>query len=263
MTKICFGNLRKVYTSPSTLNFFLSDVPQRDHSQYLWSCFMFRDLQSFFKPKAIKVCFCLSDRSMPLFICVMRNFFISFWFIPVYPLNTFFNDRFLVLETWWVLLTIQVLWKLLTTLCGLADPKICKDVVIPALSSTAPHCLLRLHLYHGRLPIKHFRSSFFGQLDRAESCHAHGTLIRFFFGIFNALGNASCTSWPLPKPWPTMPLSFPTTTRAEKLKARPPLVVFTTRLMDTTFSFSYRSPALILDMFVVAMINIYKYYFNN
>ena len=39
---------------------------------------------------------------------------------------------------------------------------------------------------------------------------------------------ASETSLDLPKPWPTIPSSSPTTTMAEKPKALPPLVTFVT-----------------------------------
>ena len=46
----------------------------------------------------------------------------------------------------------------------------------------------------------------------------------------------SATSFALPKPTPTRPASSPTTTRAEKLKRRPPLTTFAQRLMCTTFS---------------------------
>src|SRR5258708_30847650 len=47
---------------------------------------------------------------------------------------------------------------------------------------------------------------------------------------------------------------------AEKLNARPPLVVFTTRLIATTFSFSSRSPALILFKITFAIVIIYECY---
>src|SRR5688572_31749448 len=73
-----------------------------------------------------------------------------------------------------------------------------------------------------------------------------GTLIKFFFASSIPFVIASCTSFAFPKPCPTTPFSFPTTTNAEKLNERPPFVVFTTRLMATTLSFSSRSPALTL-----------------
>src|SRR5882762_11958834 len=87
-----------------------------------------------------------------------------------------------------------------------------------------------------------------------------GTFIRFFFASSIPLVIASCTSLALPRPWPTTPFSFPTTTNAEKLNARPPLVVFTTRLIATTFSFSSRSPALTLFKITCAIVIIYECY---
>src|SRR5437868_14866419 len=47
---------------------------------------------------------------------------------------------------------------------------------------------------------------------------------------------ASATSPALPKPTPTRPCLSPTTTRALKLKRRPPLTTLDDRLMKTTFS---------------------------
>src|SRR6186713_1127537 len=74
---------------------------------------------------------------------------------------------------------------------------------------------------------------------------------------------ASWTSLALPRPWPTTPFSFPTTTSAEKLNARPPLVVLTTRLIATTFSFNSRSPALTLFKITFAIVIIYECYLRN
>src|SRR5262245_27704240 len=52
---------------------------------------------------------------------------------------------------------------------------------------------------------------------------------------------ASGTSFALPRPTPTCPASSPTTTSAEKLKRRPPLTTFATRLMWMTRSLSFSS----------------------
>src|SRR5882672_4628931 len=52
---------------------------------------------------------------------------------------------------------------------------------------------------------------------------------------------ASGTSLALPSPTPTCPDSSPTTTKAEKLKRRPPLTTLATRLMWITRSFSLSS----------------------
>src|SRR6188472_3073590 len=73
-----------------------------------------------------------------------------------------------------------------------------------------------------------------------------GTFIKFFLASSIPFVIASCTSLAFPIPWPTTPASLPTTTNAEKLKARPPFVVLTTRLMATTLSFNSRSPAFTL-----------------
>src|SRR5687767_9894790 len=85
-----------------------------------------------------------------------------------------------------------------------------------------------------------------------------GTLIKFFFASSIPLVIASCTSFAFPKPCPTTPFSFPTTTNAEKLNERPPFVVFTTRLMATTLSFNSRSPAFTLVKLTFAI-----FYFEN
>ncbi|OPZ52693.1 MAG: hypothetical protein BWY89_01863 [Bacteroidetes bacterium ADurb.BinA012] len=55
------------------------------------------------------------------------------------------------------------------------------------------------------------------------------------------LAMAVVTSLALPRPWPTIPFSSPTTTMAEKLKVRPPLVTFVTLWMLTSLSVSSRS----------------------
>src|SRR6476659_11068237 len=82
-----------------------------------------------------------------------------------------------------------------------------------------------------------------------------GTCTRFFFASSIPFVIASCTSFALPSPWPTTPFSFPTTTIAEKLKVRPPFVVFTTRLMATTLSLSSTSPpAFTLLTFTLAIL---------
>src|SRR5512140_2789074 len=52
---------------------------------------------------------------------------------------------------------------------------------------------------------------------------------------------ASGTSFALPRPTPTCPASSPTTTRAEKLKRRPPFTTLATRLMLITRSLSFSS----------------------
>src|SRR5690349_18718761 len=49
---------------------------------------------------------------------------------------------------------------------------------------------------------------------------------------------ASATSPALPRPTPTLPRLSPTTTRALKLKRRPPFTTLAERLMNTTFSVS-------------------------
>ena len=69
-------------------------------------------------------------------------------------------------------------------------------------------------------------------------------------GAWTLVGTADANTGPFSGPFPgngtITPASLPTTTNAEKLNARPPFVVLTTRLMATTFSFSSRSPAFIL-----------------
>src|SRR5687768_10404944 len=55
---------------------------------------------------------------------------------------------------------------------------------------------------------------------------------------------ASGTSLALPRPTPTCPDSSPTTTRAEKLKRRPPFTTLATRLMWMTRSLSFSSSML-------------------
>src|ERR1035437_2648983 len=59
---------------------------------------------------------------------------------------------------------------------------------------------------------------------------------REFLGGSLALRMASATSLALPKPRPTLPSRSPVTTRAEKLKRRPPFTTLAQRLMKTTFS---------------------------
>src|SRR5829696_2039195 len=65
-----------------------------------------------------------------------------------------------------------------------------------------------------------------------------GTLIRFFFASSTPLRIASGTSPALPSPAPTWPAPSPTTIIALKLKRRPPLTTFATRLIWTTRSSS-------------------------
>src|SRR3989338_6206695 len=61
-----------------------------------------------------------------------------------------------------------------------------------------------------------------------------------------ALRMASGTSRAFPRPMPTCPLPSPTTTMMLKLKRRPPLTTFATRLMCTIRSANSRSPGFIL-----------------
>src|SRR5262249_51590207 len=65
-----------------------------------------------------------------------------------------------------------------------------------------------------------------------------GTSTMSFLAFSMPLRMASGTSFALPSPKPTRPALSPTTTSALKLKRRPPLTTFATRLMWTTFSFS-------------------------
>src|SRR5256712_10047526 len=65
-----------------------------------------------------------------------------------------------------------------------------------------------------------------------------GTARRLFLASSMPLRIASGTSLALPSPKPTCPFWSPTTTSALKLKRRPPLTTFATRLMWMTFSFS-------------------------
>src|SRR6186997_1317162 len=58
----------------------------------------------------------------------------------------------------------------------------------------------------------------------------------FFFASSTPLRMDSGTSPALPRPTPTWPAPSPTTTTALKLKRRPPLTTFATRLLWTTFS---------------------------
>jgi len=64
---------------------------------------------------------------------------------------------------------------------------------------------------------------------------------RFFRAWSLPFRMASGTSLALPRPTPTCPASSPTTTSAEKLKRRPPLTTFATRLMWITRSLSFSS----------------------
>src|SRR4249920_833601 len=63
-----------------------------------------------------------------------------------------------------------------------------------------------------------------------------GTRKKCFLASSTPLAMAAGTSLALPYPTPTIPLPSPTTTRAVKLKRRPPLTTLATRLMATTRS---------------------------
>src|SRR5689334_7227745 len=63
-----------------------------------------------------------------------------------------------------------------------------------------------------------------------------GTRKKCFLASSTPLAIAAGTSFALPYPTPTIPLPSPTTTRAVKLKRRPPLTTLATRLMVTTCS---------------------------
>src|SRR5262245_21503270 len=65
-----------------------------------------------------------------------------------------------------------------------------------------------------------------------------GIRISFFFASSTPLRIASGNSPALPRPAPTCPAPSPTTTTALKLKRRPPLTTFATRLIWTTRSSS-------------------------
>src|SRR5450759_236723 len=65
-----------------------------------------------------------------------------------------------------------------------------------------------------------------------------GIRIRFFLASSTPLRIDSGTSPALPRPTPTWPAPSPTTTIALKLKRRPPLTTFATRLIWTTRSSS-------------------------
>src|SRR6267154_6452573 len=70
------------------------------------------------------------------------------------------------------------------------------------------------------------------------------TLIRFFFADSIALRIACGTSLALPAPWPTTAADgSPTTTSAANERFLPPLTTLVTRLMATTWSFSWYEPA--------------------
>ena len=107
-------------------------------------------------------------------------------------------------------------------------------------------CLRLLHQYHvQQASIKIFAAPSFTNCSWGMVPCMMGTFTKFFLSIFNAFGAmASCTSFALPKTMTNYAVlvSLPLP-GAEKLKVRPPLVVFTTRLIATTFSFSSRSPA--------------------
>src|SRR5215207_6005792 len=62
--------------------------------------------------------------------------------------------------------------------------------------------------------------------------------MRFFLASSTPLRMASGTSPALPRPTPTCPAPSPTTMTALKLKRRPPLTTFATRLIWTTRSSS-------------------------
>src|SRR5947209_3771209 len=70
------------------------------------------------------------------------------------------------------------------------------------------------------------------------------TLNRFFLADSIPLRMACGTSLALPEPKPTTAaLGSPTTTSAAKERFLPPLTTFVTRLMDTTWSLSWKCPA--------------------
>src|SRR5579864_4414228 len=70
------------------------------------------------------------------------------------------------------------------------------------------------------------------------------TRIRFFLADSIPLRIACGTSLALPEPYPTTPADgSPTTTRAANERFLPPLTTLVTRLMATTWSFSWYAPA--------------------
>src|SRR5215212_2553392 len=76
-----------------------------------------------------------------------------------------------------------------------------------------------------------------------------GTRTRCFLAISAPLRMASGTSFAFPRPTPTVPFASPTTTSALKLKRRPPLTTFATRLILTTRSSRFSPVGSILGMF--------------
>src|SRR3990170_2034949 len=79
-----------------------------------------------------------------------------------------------------------------------------------------------------------------------------GTRIKDLRAMAAPLRMASGTSFALPMPAPTCPWPSPTTTMALKLKRRPPLTTFDTRLISTTRSVSSRWVGSIFSIRVVA-----------
>jgi hypothetical protein len=107
-------------------------------------------------------------------------------------LNTFFKDTLLVLDTLIGSRSIASALKVaFTTLCGLADPKdFARTSVTPALSRTArmlPPAITPVPWAAGL--IRHFSSTFFGQLIVRDRAFHNRNLDQVFLCIFDTLGN--------------------------------------------------------------------------
>src|SRR5690554_6370427 len=82
----------------------------------------------------------------------------------------------------------------------------------------------------------------------------------FSFASSIPLEIASVISFALPKPWPTIPFSFPTTTIEEKLNVRPTLVILVTLLIPTNLSTRSKSAGVtLLLIFAAIFIKVFIY----
>ena len=81
-----------------------------------------------------------------------------------------------------------------------------------------------------------------------------GIVTKFFLAASTPLAIAVVTSPAFPNPQPTTPSSLPTTTMAENVNVRPPLVTLVVRLIATNLSFNSMSLEVFTLLFTLAMI---------
>ena len=142
----------------------------------------------------------------------------------------------------------------LTKLWGLEEPlDFAKQSFTPTLSNTAriaPPATTPVPVEAGIISTwapPNFASASCGTVPLIT-----GTRTKFFLAASTPLAIAAVTSPALPRPQPIIPFSLPTTTIAEKVKVRPPLVTFVTRLIATNLSFN--SISLLILTLLIAII---------